>query len=426
MATHLEGIGRHSRSAADAKFRHLMPHFSKASLIACFHELDGTKAVGIDKQTKEDYARDLESNIEDLIARMKTMSYRPQPVREVLIPKGDGRSRPLGISSVEDKIVQSMTAKILSAIYEPLFRDCSYGFRPQRGCHDAIQGVHGALFSKWAPVVLDIDLADFFGTLDRRKLIKILGEKIEDETFLRYIVRMLRAGVLGVEGYRETDAGVVQGSICSPVLANIYAHYALDVWFEDVVRPLCPGASLHRYCDDFVICCKNGRDAQRIASVLPKRLARFGLRLNMEKSRILTMDKNAAKRGRRQPTFDFLGFTFYLGRNRAGLWLPKVKTSAKRYRRKLGEISDWVRRARDKAPMLELWQVLRQKLRGHVLYFGVSDNARAVSCFITRAIQIFFKWMNRRSQRRSMTWAKFTRFRLLYPMVSAELVFRLY
>ena len=254
----------------------------------------------------------------------------------------------------------------------------------------------------------------------------ILGQRIEDSVFLRYIVRMLRSGILGEDGYRDSEVGVPQGSICSAILANIYAHYAIDVWFEDMVRPLCAGSSLHRYCDDFVICCKSEVDAVRIANVLPKRLARFGLRLNMTKSRKITMDKNAAKRGKRQPTFDYLGFTFYLGRNETGRWLPKVKTSSKRYRRKIREISDWIRAARDKASMLELWKVLKQKLQGHVGYFGVSDNSRYVSSFIIRATAIFFKWMNRRSQRRSMTWEKFTRFRACYPMVMAAVIHRLY
>jgi group II intron reverse transcriptase/maturase len=233
--TKLKRIAELSGKDPKMKFNWLMPHFNKENLIGCFRELDGRKAVGIDKQTKEDYATNLESNIEDLINRMKSMSYRPQPVKEVLIPKMNGKFRSLGIACIEDKIVQSMMAKVLGAIYEPLFRNSSYGFRPNRNCHQAVKVVLNQIYGNWCNMILDIDLENYFGSIDQKKLVALLRLKIKDETFIRYVVRTLKSGILTQEGFKRSDEGMAQGSICSPILANIFAHYALDIWFEDVV-----------------------------------------------------------------------------------------------------------------------------------------------------------------------------------------------
>ena len=232
--TKLLRISNLSREDHKVEFKWLMPHFNKKSLMCCFNELSGKKAVGIDKKTKEEYGAKVEENIEDLISRMKAMAYRPAPVREVLIPKDGqkGKYRPLGISNFEDKIVQMMAAKVLEAIYEPLFLDCSYGFRVGRSCHTAIKALNTHLYRNQCEVVIDVDLSNFFGTINHEKLVKLLRMKIKDERFIRYIVRMLKAGVLSDGELRKTDEGSSQGSIASPVLANIFAHYAIDVWFE--------------------------------------------------------------------------------------------------------------------------------------------------------------------------------------------------
>jgi group II intron reverse transcriptase/maturase len=242
-ATKLQRINQLSGKDRDARFNNLMYLYNEESLTACFHELDGTKAVGMDGRSKGDYGRDLDANIADLVARMKRFAYRPGPVRQALIPKEGqpGEFRPLGICNFEDKIVQSMTRLILERIYEPLFLSCSYGFRPGRGPHDAIRDMRSHLFSNDVQVVIDVDLANYFGTIDHKILGELLRDKITDQKFLRYIARMFKAGVLAEGELTVTDEGVPQGSICSPVLSNIMAHHVIDLWFEKTVKQHCRG-----------------------------------------------------------------------------------------------------------------------------------------------------------------------------------------
>jgi len=273
--TKLRRIAMLSSEDSRREFTCLMHHFNIESLLGCFHQLDGKKAIGIDGITKDAYGENLQGNIDDLINRMKRMAYIPRPVMEVIIPKEGGKSgatRPLGISTLEDKIVQKMMQKILEAIYEPIFYDCSYGFRPGRGCHDAIRGLQHHLHRNDVEVVIDIDLENFFGTIDHETLKGILIEKIKDPKFMRYIDRMFKAGVLADRDLRIDESGVPQGSICSPVLANVYAHYAIDEWIIEVVKPRCKGmVKLFRYADDGIICCECVEDAERIRNVLGKR-----------------------------------------------------------------------------------------------------------------------------------------------------------
>ena len=251
METKLKKITALSVGDPKKEFNWLMPLFNRANLISCFRELDGKKAIGADGITKEEYGKNLEGNIDNLIERMKKMSYRPGPVREVLIPKEDGKFRPLGISGLEDKIVQSMYNKILGAIYEPLFYDFSYGFRPGRSCHDAIKAVRNHLYHNPCEVVIDVDLKNYFGKICHQKLLLLLRMKIKDETFIRYIVRMLKSGILSEGELRVTDEGTPQGSIVSPILSNIFAHYALDKWFKEVVENCCHRmVKMYRYADD--------------------------------------------------------------------------------------------------------------------------------------------------------------------------------
>jgi len=271
-----------------------------------------------------------------------------------------------------------------------------------------------------------VDLENFFGTIDHAKLISILRLKITDETFLRYVTRMLKSGILSGEGFRPSDEGTPQGSVCSPILANIFAHYAIDVWVEHTVRKHCPSARLFRYCDDFVICCANKSEAERVMAVLPKRLERFGLRINESKSKLVVMDKASASRGDRQGSFDLLGFTFYLGTTRRGTYIPMLQTSRKRFSKKLKLINQWIKRQRHQVRMLDLWKALQDKLRGHVQYYGVSHNTAFLSRFIVRATKLFFKWMNRRSQKRSLTWEKFQIFVARYPTVKESIPHRLF
>ena len=277
-ATKLERIAWLSSKDPNREFHQLMHHFNEDSLTSCFHELDGRKAVGTDGVTKSQYGEQLADNIKALVCKMKRMGYRPGPVREVLIPKEGkpGATRPLGISNFEDKLVQKMMQKVLESIYEPLFLNCSYGFRPGRGCHDAIRSLHQDLFANEVETVIDVDLANFFGTIDRKQLEEILREKIKDQKFMRYIIRLFKAGILSANELEVNDEGLYQGSICSPILANIFGHYVIDKWFQETVKHHCYGkVELFRYCDDMVICCQYQKDAERIKRALAKRLSRI-------------------------------------------------------------------------------------------------------------------------------------------------------
>lgn len=428
MATKLNKISTLSRQDSKMEFKWLMPHFSKENLMSCFSELNGKKAVGIDGKTKESYAEEAENNITNLIEEMKHLSYRPQPVREVMIPKGDGKYRPLGISTIEDKIIQSMYCKILEAIYEPIFSNCSYGFRRKKSAHMAIKDAIDYLNFNNVKVVLDIDLENFFGTIRHDELLKMLSLKIKDKTFLRYITRMLKAGKVTEKGIVKSDVGLPQGSILSPVLANIYAHYIIDLWFQRVVPQHIIGkAAIFRYCDDLIVCCTDTRDVDRLKRSFGKRLGKFGLKLNTTKTKVVRFNRYQFERGIKQGSFDFLGFSFYLSRAiKYGFTTVKIKTSKKTLRSKLLNVKTWMRRNRFKGGLLDLWKVFCAKLRGHIVYFGVTNNGKAINIFLQEACRIFFKWMNRRSQKRSFNWEKFSCFEKQYPMPRAKIYHQMY
>jgi group II intron reverse transcriptase/maturase len=354
---------------------------------------------------------------------MKRMAYRPSPVRRVLIPK-EGKpnaTRPLGISNFEDKIVQKMMQRILESIYEPLFLDCSYGFRPGRGCHDAIRALYQHLYGNYVQTVIDVDLSSYFDSIDHEYLSVLLRMKIRDKRFFRYISRMLKAGVLSEGELTVSDEGVPQGSICSPILSNIFAHYVIDEWFEDVVKEHCAGkVELFRYADDAVICCQYESDSKRILRALVNRLEKYGLKLNEEKTRLVSFSKQAYRHGVKQSAFDFLGFTFYIGRSRKGNPIPKVKSSGKRLRVKLKRVNQWARMARSRYGLSEIWRVFCAKLEGHIQYYGVTFNVLQVQKFIHQAKHILFKWLNRRSQRKSFNWETYLHFMESHPLPKAR------
>jgi group II intron reverse transcriptase/maturase len=413
--TKLRRIAWLSKQDPQKEFCNLMHHFNEESLRSCYHELAGNKAVGVDGVNKEEYGRHLNENLKDLTLRMKQMSYRPGTIRQVLIPKEGKKDayRSLGISNFEDKLVQKMMQKVLESIYEPIFLQSSYGFRPGRGCHDAIRALHKHLFSKPVEIVIDVDLANFFCSIDHKELEQILRIKIKDTRLLRYIIRMFKAGILSKGEIIVSEEGVAQGNCASPVFANIFAHYAIDVWMETTVKQHCRGEiRLFRYGDDLCICCEKESDAKRVQAALAKRLAKFKLKMNEAKTKLVKF----TRQNKGKAAFQFLGFRFYWGRSQKGLWIPKIKTDGKRMRSKLKKMEEWIKENRNKHRLKVLWKELCTKIEGHIQYYGISFNLETVGTFILHSKQIMFKWLNRRSQRKSFDWQKFELFIRANPL----------
>ena len=410
--TGIERIARLARSQPAIEFTALMHHYTVENLRACFEVLDARKAPGVDGVTKADYGQNLEENLEELHRKLLQMSYRPKAVRRVEIPKEDGTLRPLGISCLEDKIIQEMTRQILEAIYEPVFIETSYGFRPKRSCHDALRQLNSEVMNKPVNWIADIDLAQFFDTMPHQEILAVMQERIKDKKFLHLIARMLKAGVQTPGGIVQDELGSPQGSIVSPVIANVFLDHVLDQWFTQVVTQHCRGyCAILRYADDCMAVFELEDDAQRFMQVLPKRLEKFGLRLNQSKTQLLAFGKRQAwqgfKNGKRLPTLDFLGLTHYWGKSQNGKVRLKRKTSKKRYRRALVTVNQWLRQKRNAHKLPVLWQRTGMKMRGHFNYFGVTDNSRALYSFERAVLWMLFKWLNRRSQRRSFTWETF-------------------
>lgn len=377
-------------------------------------------AVGVDGQTGTDYAENLEDNLRSLLDRAKSGDrYRAPAVRRVHIPKGDGNTRPLGIPTLEDKVLQRAVAMLLEPIYEQDFQDCSYGFRPGRSAHQALRDVQARLTEMGGGWVLDVDLRKFFDTLDHRQLQEIVRQRISDGVVLRLIGKWLNAGVLEDGCITHPEAGTPQGGVISPLLANIYLHEVLDEWFEATVKPRLSGrAFLVRYADDFVMGFDFEEDARRVLAVLPKRLEKFGLSIHPEKTRLVDFRKPRTKADDDEPgpgNFDLLGFTHYWAKSRGGSWVVKQKTAKSRFTRGLKRIKEWCRQWRFLS-IREQQKALTQKLRGHYAYFGITGNSKALQRFKDQVARTWRKWLSRRSQRAQMNWERFHNLLRRYPL----------
>jgi group II intron reverse transcriptase/maturase len=412
VETKLERITQYAKQDATIKFTPLAHFINKELLKKCFQELKKNKAPGVDEVTTSEYAKDLDKNIENLIERNKQNKYYPQPVRRVIIKDAKGKERKLGISTVEDKIIEKAITKILEAIYEADFKDCSYGFRKNRNCHQAINALDKAIMTKPVNYIIDADIEKFFDNINHKKLIECIRIRVADTNLIRKIVRFLKAGIMEEGKYIETDKGTPQGAVLSPMLANIYLHYALDKWFEEEIKPKLKGyAQLIRYADDFVLCFENENEAKEFIKKLEERLAEYGLRI---KVRLIKFGRRewykAQKEGRKVATFDFLGFTHYCDKSRKGKFKLSSKTSKERLRRKLKTMSQWIRNSREQIMSKDWWRILELKLEGHYRYYGISGNIHGLIAFYNETIKLIYKWINRLSQRRTYNWEQFNKF----------------
>lgn len=379
-------------------------------------------AVGIDGQTAEGYGRDLEANIQRLLEGAKSGRYQAPPVRRVHIPKGDGRAtRPIGIPTFEDKVLQRAVVALLEPLYEQDFRNCSYGFRPKRSAHQAIHEVWKGLSSMGGGWVIDLDIQSFCDTIDHEHLRAFLQQRVKDGVLLRLIGKWLKAGVLEAGQWQKSEVGSPQGGVISPLLANIYLHYVLDEWFENDVKPRLKGKAFSvRFADDAVLAFNNEADARRVLDVLPKRFGRFGLTLHPTRTRLVRF---RPYRSQRAETFDFLGFTHYWGKSRRGYWIIKRKTAQDRFRRGLKQFALWCRRHRH-LPLSEQLKLLSRKLRGHYAYYGIRGNYKALQTFRFRVERIWVKWLSRRSQKGRIPWAKASQMLSVFVLPKARIVQR--
>ena len=432
VATKLQRIAEKAGRESSCRFTSLFHLMNVEMLRECFRELRKDAASGIDKVTKKEYGSSLEENLTALIEKLHRMSYIPLPVRRVYIPKpGSSKERPLGIPALEDKLVQAGLARILSAIYEQDFIDDSYGFRPGRGCHDALRALSQEVEGGKIHYIVDADIKGFFDNVDHEWLIKFLGHRIADKRVLRYVKRFLIAGIMENGAVIASDKGTPQGGIVSPILANIYLHYSLDLWFTRVFQKGCYGQSrMIRYADDFVVCFERETDAIRFRQALDERLFIFGLEISPEKTKTIEFgpfaETKAKRCGGKAATFDFLGFTHYCSRSRNGRrFRMKRVTSRKKFTVKIRMFRDWLKASRT-LPTDELMEKVASKLRGHFAYYGVTDNSKGISRFAYEIECLLFKWLNRRGKRGCMNWEKFNLFLKKFPLPRPRIMVNLF
>ncbi len=421
METVLKRIAELVENKPEYKLQTLVHVLNKENLKQSHERMDGKKAVGIDKLTKMEYENNLEENLTKLVERMKSQSYKPQPVRRVNIPKeGSNKTRPLGIPSYEDKLVQDVLRQMLNVIFEPNFMNFSYGFRPNRSQHDAIKALNTNIVCSKTRYIVDVDIKGFFDNVDHNWMMKFLQEKIADANFLRIISRFLKAGIMEEGKHYDTDKGVPQGGCISPILGNVYLHYILDLWFSKVIKQKNHGeCSIVRYADDFVCCFQHKYEAENFLIELKERLAKFGLEIAEEKTKIIEFgrfaEEDMKRNGKGKPgSFDFLGFTHSCGKGRNGKFIVIRKTSKKKLKAKMVAVKEWLWKNMHK-PIKEIIDKLNTKLIGHYRYYGVNGNSKSMNYFRHYIIQRLRWTLNRRSQKGKYSWDEFKK-RILEKM----------
>ncbi len=406
MQTSLRGIANKARQDGKWRFRHLYSMLNEDNLKGCFGDLRRGAAPGVDGITVAEYERELDANIADLVERLKGRRYRAKLVRRKNIPKGTGGIRPLGIPALEDKLLQIAVAKILSAIFEADFLESSHGYRPGRGPQAASWELAGKLYGGRFRWVVEADIRGFFGSISHPWMLKMLSRRVDDGAFLGLIRKWLKAGVLEEDGQVVLPTtGTPQGGVVSAVLSNVYLHYVLDLWFDREVKPRCKGQALvMRFADDFVCAFQYQADAERFYRTLPKRLGKFCLEISADKTRLLRFSRHSLESN---GAFEFLGFEFRWVTRRTGKPGVQRRTSPKKLRASVAAFTDWIKRSRNQRISV-IMGVLTRKLRGYYNYYGVQGNAERLVMFAEQSKRILFKWLNRRSHRRSYTWEGFT------------------
>jgi len=414
MGTDLRRISEKARKEPELVFTSLYHHISDVdNLRACYDSLDARKAPGVDGVTKAEYGKNLEENLRNLSARLKRMGYRPGPKRRSYIPKeGNAKGRPLGISNLEDKIVEAVVKRTLEPIYEAVFEDSSYGYRPGRNQHRCLDVLGRTIQQKRINHVVEADVRSFFDKVNHEWMIKFLRHRIGDERVIRLIIRMLKSGMMEDGLVHATEEGTAQGSILSPLLSNVYLHYVLDLWFSRRVRKQCRGQAYYfRFADDFVACFQYKSDAAAFRQKLGERVQEFALELAEDKTRCIEFGRyardDARKRGEKPKEFTFLGFTHYCGKTKQGYFKVKRRTSRKKLGQSLRKFTDWARRARSVLRKGEMLRQARIRVNGYLNYYAITDNSDRCSYYVYRVKRILFKWLNRKSQRRTYTWRSF-------------------
>jgi group II intron reverse transcriptase/maturase len=383
------------------------------NLQASYEALQAGKATGIDGVTKKGYEENLIENLRELSGRLRQMGYRPQPKRRTYIPKaGSEKGRPLGISNFEDKIVEHVTKRTLEPIYEAVFEESSYGYRPERSAHECVEAVGRTIQQKKVNHVVEADIKSFFDAVNHEWMVKFLRHRIGDERVIRLIIRMLKGGIMEEGLTRATEEGTPQGSILSPLLSNIYLHYALDLWFNKRVKHEMKGEAYYfRYADDFIACFQYKEEAESFRNRLRDRLEGFSLKLAEEKTQCLQFGRfartNAKEQGEKPKDFTFLGFTFFCGKTKKGYFKVKRKTSRKKFGQSLSNFTEWAKKSRNRLKKGEMIRRARARVVGHLNYYAITDNLEKCNDYLYNATRILFKWLNRKSQRKAYTWARF-------------------
>jgi RNA-directed DNA polymerase len=432
MSTGCQRIAELARQAPQMSFTSLAHHLDLGMLLVAFQRTRKDGAVGVDGQTAADYVDHLMDNLQGLLDRAKSGTYRAPPVRRVHIPKGTGsETRPIGIPTFEDKVLQRAVAMILEAIYEQDFLDCSCGFRPGRSAHQALEAVWQQTMALGGCWIVEVDIRKFFDTLDHSHLRELVRRRVRDGVLLRLIGKWLNAGVLEAGELSFPEEGTPQGGVISPLLANVYLHYVLDEWFEREVKPRLRGkAFLVRYADDFIMGFACEEDARRVLEVLPLRFGKYGPTLHPDKTRLVPFRRPSqrpplAGTGHGPGTFDLLGFTHYWGRSWRGGWVVKRQTSSSRFGRAVKKIATWCRCNRHR-PLAEQQRTLSQKLRGHDAYYGITGNFSMLQRLRYVVGRLWRKWLARRSRGRPLSWDHFTRLRARFPLPPPRVVHSVY